>query len=194
MVYQVVDMPAAAKGDSSYYHGYSIQMKVDIRWAMFDTESEPYSCRVWKEDALLLRMPAFPFTPLYNREEIIRTGKVAQNVRDAMDNANHRFLDNLKQRKWKYLLLQFPPGHELSSQVIFDEAGDKEELDYEAVEVEYQTEDGLEKTEDWIHFQVARIDIPPTKKGKVDKKKKTSKFASKVAPANAFAKGTKMES
>ena len=39
----------------------------------------------------------------------------------------------------------------------------------------------LEIKEDWIHFTVARTDLPVTKMGRVERKEKRSKLAAKVA-------------
>jgi hypothetical protein len=179
-VFQLDNIPGVIKAEERY-HGYSIQILVDIRWTLDDDTIDHYTGRVWKEDALLFRLPAFPYTILHNREEMSSAGWIPDNVINSMDNARHEFENNKVLREWKYFLLQFPPGHVLSSKAVYDEAGDNEELDYDIVDVTYTHAKvtGI-NTEHWMHFKVARTDLRVSKRGKVEKKEKKSKMAAKL--------------
>jgi hypothetical protein len=133
-VFLLDNIPGVIKAEERN-HGYSVQMMINIRWTLDNDTIDHYTGCVWKEDALLFRFPAFPYTILHNREEMNINGTIPRNIIDSMDNAHHELENNKVHREWKYLLLQFPPGHVLSSKAIFDDAGDNEELDYDIVDV-----------------------------------------------------------
>jgi hypothetical protein len=165
---------------------------IDIRWTLDDDTIDHYTGRVWKEDALLFRFPAFPYTLLHNRDEMNAKDLIPSNTINSMDNARHEFENNKVLREWKYFLLQFPPGHVLSSKAIYDDAGDNEELDYDIVDVTYKHHKCVgENTEHWVHFQVARPDLRVSKRGKVEKKEKKSKMAAKLEAKAAQAQKAK---
>jgi hypothetical protein len=130
------------------------------------------------------------YTVLHNREEInasvtkanvVNASVTKANVVDAMDDARHEFVNNKAHRESQHILLQFPPGHVLSSKAIYEDARENEELDYDHCEVEIKHEKlagvGIEN---WIHYQVARTDLRVSKRGKVEKKEKLSKMAAKI--------------
>lgn len=99
-----------------------------------------------------------------------------------MDDARHHFEENKDNRMFRYFLLEFPPGTTLSSKLIFSGAGDDEELDYDIVKIEVTGGSvNFTITEHWLHFAVARTDARVQKRGKVEKKSKKSKGASKLA-------------
>jgi hypothetical protein len=178
-VFKVVDISGAIKTEERY-HGYSIQLPLDICWVINDVAVEAYTAKVWKEDSILLRIPAFPYTLLYNREGV-RLSDRSESVVNAMDNARHDYENNKETRQWKYLLLQFPPGQTLSSKLIFADAGDDEELDYGIVDIE--TRDNVtepSRVERWVHFIVARSDLRVAKRGKVTKADKMSRMTAKL--------------
>ena len=133
---------------------------------------------------MLFRFPAFPYTILHTRDEMNARGAIPDNVINSMDNARHEFENNKVHREWRYFLLQFPPGHVLSSKAIYDDAGDNEELDYDIVDVTYMHKKVAgANTEHWMHFKVARTDLRVSKRGKVEKKEKKSKMAAKLEAA-----------
>jgi hypothetical protein len=176
-VFQLDNIPDVVKAEERF-HGYSIQIMVDIQWTL-DNDTVDYNTgRVWKEDALLFHFPAFPFhfpafpySILYNHEEMNSNGMAPRNIIDSMDDARHEFENNKVHREWKYLLLQFPPGHVLSSKAIYEDAREDEELVYDIVDVNYTHPKvtGANK-EHWVHFKVARTDLRISKRGKVEKK------------------------
>jgi len=163
------------------FSGYSIQTLADVRYILEDPNVEFYTASVWKEDSILVKVPSWAFTALYNRDDINRSGQVEDIVIDAMDDARHEFDSNKANREWRYYLLQFPPGVVLSSKVIYPDAGDDNELDYEIVKVESTHAKAGTLVEHWLYFQVARVDVRAAKRGKVEKKDKKSKGANKLA-------------
>lgn len=192
-VYRLTNIPGVVKTEHRF-HGYSIQIPVDIRWSLDEDEVDHYSGRVWKEDALLFRVPAFPYSALHNRDEIHRGG-ASEMVTIAMDDARHDFESGKDRRQWKYLLLQFPPGHTLSSKMIFEDAGDDEELDFDLVTVTYTHPKvpNYSNMEHWMHFTVARTDLRTTKRGRVEKPAKQSRMAAKLQAAQQAAQGMKTQ-
>jgi hypothetical protein len=178
-VFQLDNIPGVIKAEERY-HGYSIQMMVNIQWTLDNDTIDHYTGHVQKEDALLFCFPVFPYTILHNHEEMNINGTIPRNIIDSMDNAHHEFKKNKAHHEWKYLLLLGPPGHVLLSKAIYDDAGDNKELDYDIVDVSYMHSKvtGI-NTEHWIHFKVARTDLRVSKRGKVEKKEKKSKMAAK---------------
>lgn len=159
------------------YDGYSLQIKGDVRWMLEDQEADQYSMRVWRDDAILVKLPAMEYSLIHNKDEFDVNDDVPESVINAMDDARHHFEENKKNRMFRYILIEFPPGTMLSSKLIFSEAGDNEELDYDIVQIEANDK----VTEHWLHFTVARTDTRVQKRGKVEKKSKKSKAASKLA-------------
>jgi hypothetical protein len=178
-LYQVINIVGVVKTEERY-HGYSIHLPIDMRWTLDDDTVDHYSARVWKDDSILIRIPAMEYTVLHNREEF-NASVTKENVVDAVDHSRHEFVNNKDNREWQYLLLQFPAGHVLSSKVIFEDAGDSEELDYDLVDVAIKHKDlAAGQTKHWVHFQVARTDLRVSKRGKVEHKEKKSKMAAKM--------------
>ena len=83
---------------------------------------------------------------------------------------------------WAYYLLEFPPGVTISSSMIFADAGDEEEIEYDLVEFEYKEGRQMTDTKElWIHAKVARTDVRASKRGKIASDKKKSRAAAKLA-------------
>jgi hypothetical protein len=133
LVFPLKDMVGMKKGAS--YYGYYIMMPMDVRYIMDNENVEHYKARLFGNNKILLTVPAWDYSHLYNREEIF--DQVAMNVTDAMDDARHGFEENKATRQWKNLLLEFPGGHVLSSKLIYEDAGDDEELELEIVPYKY---------------------------------------------------------
>ena len=55
-----------------------------------------------------------------------------------MDDAQHEYSENKSLWQWKYLILQFPKDHELSSKALNKNAGDNKELQLEFMECAYR--------------------------------------------------------
>lgn len=166
------------------YEGFSIHCPADSRWIVDNDKEDMYTAQVWGDDAILVRSPAFPFLYLREQEKLVKNNSVSSEVNDAIDHCRHEFANDIANRMWSHTLLIFPPGVTLSSSLIFDDAGEEEELDFELVEFEVKypgSTSMLDGKEMWAHFSVARTDVRASKRGKVeDKKKKKSKAALKL--------------
>jgi len=175
-VYQVDTLPGLKEG--TYYQAYMVCLPADIRFILDEeingTGTEWYKARVFdKERKIMIRMPAWDYCQLHDRQEFQKS--VHQTVTDGMDDARHKFVES-KTRKWKYLLLEFPVGHKLKSSVIYDYAGEKEELDCDMLEIDVQHK--YLETISTVHYAtwlVARTDVDPRKKGKVEIEVKKNK-------------------
>ena len=164
------------------YAGFSIQFLADKRWILEDDTVEPYTGRVWGEDGVLIKMPAFPYLILKNRDILVAHSRVSEEMNNAIDDTRHSFVNDKANRMWAYYLLEFPPGVTLSSSLIFADAGDDEELDYDLVEFEYRPANEMHDAKEmWAHFTVARTDMRASKRGKVDEGSKKSRAAAKLA-------------
>jgi hypothetical protein len=169
------------KQGTSYY-GYYIMILMDVRFILDDQMVDHYKARLFASHQVLLMVPAWHYSPLYNRDEIL-VDKVDANVTDAMDDARHNYEENKASRKWKHLLLEFPSGHELSSKSIYAEAGDDKELTLELVTFVY-SHSSASTSYNTIHYaawKVARSDVRASKRGKVEQRENKSKAASLLA-------------
>ena len=170
MIYQLENMKGA--NDSySYFHGFAILMMMDIRVFFLDKKTEWYKAWIYSSNSIMLRVPSFVYTLLYNREQV---GNVVDDeLSNALDNARIDFQENEPYHKWKHLELVFNDANgnpiELSSKSIYNKAGDEEKLKLEMFPVEY-THDQITgmKVEHWIMWKVARLDTSAQKKGKLD--------------------------
>ena len=70
-------------------------------------------------------------------------GAISEEMNSAIDDTRHSFVNDEANCMWKYYLLEFPPGVTLSSSLIFQDAGDDEELDYDLVEFEYRPQNEM---------------------------------------------------
>ena len=122
-------------------------------------------------------MPAFDYTIVNNREELLASN-FPPVVIDGIDDSLHKFDEQKSYRQYKNLLLQFPDGHILSSSVISADAGEDENLGLTIHEVELKDDTGrVYDTRIYGGFSVARTDISPLKRGKVEAKENISKGA-----------------
>jgi hypothetical protein len=62
-VFKIVDISGAIKTEERYTMD-TIQLPLDFCWVNNDVAVEAYTAKVWKEDSILLRIPAFPYTLL----------------------------------------------------------------------------------------------------------------------------------
>jgi hypothetical protein len=123
LMYKLKNIPGSAKPEEHYW-GYSFHMRVNLRWVDIDTNVKPYSARVWKEDSVLFRLPAFPYTVVHNSEQVVKD--LPGHVTNAVNSVLHLYDNDKDNCQWRYLLLQFPAGQTLSSKLIFAEAGEDE--------------------------------------------------------------------
>jgi hypothetical protein len=103
-VFQLDNIPGVIKAEERY-HGYSIQMMVNIQWTLDNDTIDHYTSHVWKEDALLFHFPAFPYTILHNCEEMNINGTIPRNIIDSMDNACRSFHQAMSCRQRQSLMM-----------------------------------------------------------------------------------------
>jgi hypothetical protein len=102
----------------------------------------------------------------------------------AMDNAIHEYAANKQKRKFNYILLVFKNKGKkrdlvLSSKEIYYDPGKDEELEPQMMKSRYQHADGSTNEEGWGLFPVARLDVKPKKRGRLQMTpQKKSKAAS----------------
>jgi hypothetical protein len=175
LVFPLRDIEGLDQGTTRYY-GYYIMHQIDIRHIADDPTVEFYNARVFTSNSLLLKVPAWPYSMLQNREEI--SAHVSTTVTDAIDDARHNFSQDKAAREWKYLVLDFPTDHHLSSKEIYDEAGEDEELELEIIPIVY-SHPVIEGsgTQHWAAWKVVRTDLKVHKRGKIEVKSKKSKAA-----------------
>ena len=163
------------------YCGCYIMIPMDVRFVLDDQTVEHYKARLFANNQVLLTVPSWDYSPLYNRDEIVN--EVDANVTDAMDDARHAHEENKSTRRWKHLLLEFPGGHELSSKLIYDLAGEDEELDLEIVpfHCSHPSAPNVFNTHHCAAWKVARSDVRASKRGKVEHEENKSKAASLLA-------------
>jgi hypothetical protein len=170
------------KGVDSKKHfcDYYIMLPMDIRYILGDTEVEFYKARVFSSNSVLVTLPSWPYGPLMDRDEA--AANVDDCVTNAMDNARHAYSANKAKGQWKHLYLVFPDDHELSAKEMYTDAGEDSELDIEIVPI--RTDMQAEKNTDlqhWAAWKIARVDISPVKRGKIDSTTKTLSKAAALA-------------
>ena len=100
-----------------------------------------------------------------------------------MDGTRHEFEENKASHRWKHLVLAFSSGHTLAGKEIYEEAGDDVEPQIELIPAisSYTSIHNAVNTVHYAAWKVCRTDIRPTKRGKVEHKKKKSKGAALLA-------------
>lgn len=180
-VFPIGNLPGVVKTEEQH-DGHSLHVKADVRWMLEDEEVECCTMHVWRDDVILVKLPAVEHSLLHSKDDFDSNDQATETVLNAMDDARHHFEDNRNNRLCSHLLIEFPPGATLSAKLINLEAGDEEELDCEIVKVETTGSTfNFTIVEHWLHFTVARTDTRVMKRGKVEKKSKKSKGASKLA-------------
>jgi hypothetical protein len=79
---------------------------------------------------------------------------------NAIDAARNKFLQEKETRMWRHYVLDFGTYHHLSAKVVFNLAGDDENLPRKLVPVKY-SHDGMNhktNTKHFLYFWVARIE------------------------------------
>jgi hypothetical protein len=176
LIFPINDIQGA-KDHNAYYFGYFICFPIEHRWYTMDENVEHYKARVFSNNQLMVSLPSFDFTLLHNRDEVIQSN-FPDNVISSLDNSRHVFDANKSFRQWKHLLLNFPDDQTLKASVIFEEAGEDEQLELTMHPVEFRDVAGnVTETKLYGGFTVARVDMKPHKRGRVEHKEKESKGA-----------------
>lgn len=150
LVYEVPDFPAAKDGKE--VRGFYILLPIDHRFPDMDEEVNWYSAHVAGGQHVLFKMPAWPY-PLQpgiaNGDYLYKAimSQVPVHVQKSMNNAHSVFDPEnedlhdaalLESRKWKYALLDFSKVKDvetLSSKILYADAGDKDALDFDVIDV-----------------------------------------------------------
>ena len=166
--------------DGLCYRAVSIVLPIDIRY-LLDAEDDdvdpafanPFKAGIVGPRRVRVRVPAMPYTFLHDRDVV--NPQLDPSSQLCMDDARHKF-DEEPSRAWKYYELVFPPPTTLGSSVIYDEAGDFEELKSSIlpVEMRHKRMDVLNEVT-YLSFVVARTDLGSRKGGEVAKKQKKNK-------------------
>jgi hypothetical protein len=175
-VYPLTDVQGV--DSKKHYCGYYIMLRMDLRYVMADTNVEFYKASVHSPNCVKVTVPSWPHDQLMCRDEI--AGNVDDCVTNAMDNARHAFHADMEKRQWKHFYFVFTEDHELSAKVIYDDAGeDNDELELEIVPIRtaHITDKGSTDLRHWAVWKVARVDISPMKRGKIESSKKSKAAA-----------------
>jgi hypothetical protein len=171
--------------------GYYSMLPMDLWYIMVDIKVEFYKARVFSSNSVLVTVPLWPYGPLMNRDETAR--HVDECVTNAMDNARHQYFADFGHRQWKHLDFFPPDGHKVSAKDIYMDAEEDNELDIETVPIQtaHLTEKDMTDLQHWAAWKVARVDILPMKRGRIElaKKRKAAALANKL-----YATGMKEES
>jgi hypothetical protein len=133
---------------------------------------------VHSPNCVKVTVPSWPHGPLMCRDEIAR--HVDDCATNAMDDARHARHADIEKRQWKHFHFEFPNDHELSAKDICDDAGeDTDELEIEIVPITtaHLTDEGATDLRHWAAWKVARVDISPMKRGKIESSKKSKAAA-----------------
>ena len=178
LVYEVPNFRGADQ--TTEYAGFYILLPIDNRFGEMDDQTSWYSGKVVSSNQILFQMPAWPFAlwPFGAHSRIVYdqiTSQVGDEAHKSMNSAHHAFDKKdgtdaalLESRKWKYVLLDFsgiPNVNELSSKVLYTDAGEQEMLDYDFIScpAEWTTDpttgsNNIIREEELLGFKVASID------------------------------------
>jgi hypothetical protein len=168
LVFSLKDIEGVKTG--THYYGYYIMTPMDIHYILDDQSVKHYKAHIFTDNQVLFSLPAWPYSPLYNRDEML--DKIATNVMHAMDDACHAFEENQASCHWKHHLLDFPTGHVMSGKDIYEETGNDEELQLELIPIVY-SHATLGSSQNTIHYaawKVMRSGLAATKRGKIERK------------------------
>jgi hypothetical protein len=180
LVFPIVDIPGEK---NQFFTGYYIMTPMDIRFVIDEPTVSFYDARVFTNKSVLIQLPGWLYSPLNDREEFKK--HLTDNVTNAMDDSRHEYYEDKIRREWKYLLLDFPDDHELSSKEINDKVVDDETLKLEVVPITYKVfkkkKGSPVSLTHWACWKVARTDVKLKKRGKVQPVKALSEAASLLA-------------
>lgn len=205
LVYDVPDLPGTS---GVQYKGFYLILPIDTRFVDMDDEVAWYTGACSGSKGLLFKLPAWPFV-LYPKgdsrkhyDNLLKA--VPEYVQRSMNDA-HSFFDpgqadedlasnataQAESRKWRYINLDFSSvkgSWNLSSKHIFADAGEREVLDYDYIEVP----NAGGRADAFLGFRVARIPIDSGSKGAGRKVQRSDAQKSKLQQKRDAAKA-KME-
>jgi len=175
------ELQGVGREANRHFFGYWILLKVDIRWQLDDPKQTFWHARVFSDNQILVKTPAWDYDHKKNRDKF--TGVQAYDLH-SIDNAHDLYKHSSPTRKdarfWRHYLLVFPPDHELSAKKINAELeeDDDENLPFEMIILD----NGKVGKTFYMAWHVARKDIKGRKKGKVedDDDEEVSKVAAQL--------------
>ena len=187
-VYPVQDLDGV--DGKSWFHGFTVVQEIDIRWILDhkddSEEPEPYKCRFVSHNCLEFTLPGPSYTLKNDRS--VYEPFIPAPVLGSIDHDNHRLAEDASlvtgipknKRKSKKILLVFPDFVRLSAKEIYkhEDDEDKKELFPTAISHSYY-HSLMGKTNNDKHYllwSIARLDVGPYKRGKVEKKEKKSRL------------------
>jgi hypothetical protein len=203
-VYELEGIPSLASDIK--FPGYAIVLPCEYRRAVIDEDTIWYQAHVIEPDKVLVKCAAYPMT-LSEQDDLKFVKDFCEDrinkphLFAALNRANNQYVSQVNEalrsesndghdRRFKYFLLHFPEGTELSSSTIYDEAGHFEELESDIVPVKFfprkkhrtKPDGSTSNASHFVVFQVARVDDGARMEGslKIEDKIK-SKTAEKAA-------------
>ena len=148
------------------YHGYIGFLEFDDRFTDDDNETEFVQITIHSSSLIIVECPAFPKSLQTNkdRDEFATNDFITPNMLKAMDIRRNKYLKDADkkdgrhpERRSKFLYLQFPSDHLLSSKEL--------EGDHEENEVPFEViEDSANQS--WIVFKIVTLHEEANKAGK----------------------------
>jgi hypothetical protein len=134
----IIDVPRMDGVDpDKKYCGYAIFFRMDPIWARDYKEIDWYSCKVYTPNKLLVKMPAWPYALFSNEDwKILQTYlRTKEPLLESLDNKRKGFATEQgqpkKDRMFKFILLDFGSEVKLSSKVVYSNAGEEEQCEWE---------------------------------------------------------------
>lgn len=177
----IIDVPRMDGVDpDKKYCGYAIFFRMDPRWARDYKEIDWYSCKVYAPNKLLVKMPAWPYALFSNEDrKILQTYlRNKEPLLESLDNKRKGFATEQgqpkKDRMFKFILLDFGSEVKLSSKVVYSNAGEEEQCEWEFYPIPHLKNKSVSNIqcqqcssypnqgeENWAAFTVARVDKEP---------------------------------
>lgn len=179
-----------SKYKNRYYDGFYILVKVDKRHYARTKGSgkDHYTCVVRSTNSLLLKVPAWDYSLLCERdiiESLVQFSCCEQELVNAIDDAHDKIDPEKDEKMYVYLELKFP-GCELKGEILNEEFDDdKQDLEPHKLDLarakRLLKDDVLKKfnkdqrslTDNYVVFKIARADSESEKRGKTDRTKKS---------------------
>jgi hypothetical protein len=164
-IMSVRDVPGV--DGKSFFSGYAISILVDKRWIQYNAGKEVLQARLLSRNSVLLKYPKYPitFSLIHPSDYHAFNRGLPAYLQDGFDHTRHTYAEDSENTatasNLKHLVVDFDDSDdiELSSKVVFDGAGELEEL---KLHLKQETNDLF-----WVTWTVARMDISAVKKGKL---------------------------
>lgn len=144
---------------------YYLMVPMYIRFILDHQTVKHYKAQAFANH--LMMVPSWTYYPLYNPDEI--NNKVDKSVMDAMDDACFHL------KKTRHLTDGNTGGHDLSAKVIYEDAGDDEELKLELIPLDYGYTGVPSNSINTIHWKVARSNLRVSRRKKAEHRENKSK-------------------